>query len=202
MMGGLNSTEIADFVDMAISLGTVDLWNAKPWSFRRKQHTIATTAEQDAYELPHKFAAIATAREKDSAYGAGLAYLTKDEFDKCVANPSTHAGGTPLWYTVYSDEGKKYIQFFPRPSSTSMYLNILTEAPSDVSQLPESASAALLAVCQKYLFMPGTTPFDSTHRLAEREVMKMEIEDALYVEDTWKFQDSSYEPVKTDRPWV
>lgn len=202
--GDLSSTEVAQFISMAVANARVDLWTAKPWTFRRHQYTLAISSEQDAYELPDNFAAIATSRENESLFGGEMVFLTKDEFDRRIPDPSAHAGGTPIVYTVYSDttNKKKYIQFAPRPSSMSLYLNILITSPNDVSSFPESARAALIAVAQKYLFVPGTSPFDSAYGLAENEIRKMEIEDSPYAGDAWKFFDSTDEKIISMRPWV
>lgn len=195
LVGGLTSSELSDLVDQAVDSARIDLWMVKPWTFRRHQHTLVISSEEDRYELPNNFAAIATARENESLYGMGLVFVGKDEFDRRVPRPGGYTGGNPRLYTVYAetDNKKKYIQFFPRPTVTPIHLNILITAPSNVSEFPDSARAALIAVAQKYLFLPGTLPFDSAYGLAEREIQKMEVEDSLYVEDEWKFFDDTDE---------
>lgn len=194
-VGGLSTSEMGDFVTMAVDNARVELWSAKPWTFRERQYSQVISSEQDAYELPDDFEAIKTSRENESLYGSAITFKSKDEFDNLVPNLSGWTSGIPQLYTVYSGttNNKKYIQFYPRPTITPLYLNILVSAPSDVSQFPDKARAALIAVAEKYLFVPGTAQAVHAYGLAEAEIAKLEIEDSLYVESLWRFKDETDE---------
>jgi len=194
--------ELTKLVGEAIKHGKADLWHARQWSFRRMQYELTISSEQDEYELPDDCCAVAVAREQSSLYGQSLVYVSKDEFDRRVPYPSSHSGSEPQLCTVYENNKKKYIQFYPRPDITPIYLSYLLNTPTQVDRIPDVARAALMAVIGKYLYRLGTPEYLAALQMADMEIRKLEVQDTPLAEDIWKFFDDTDVRIEYTRPWV
>lgn len=200
-LANMPAAEMTELIEEAIKHGKTDLWHARQWSFRRREYELTVSSEEDRYELP-TCTAVAMSREQTSLYGQSLVYVSKDEFDRRVPSPSSHSGGYPQLYTVYADKKKMYIQFYPRPDVTPIYLSLLLDTPSLVDDIPDVARAALMAMIGKYLYRLGTLEWQTSVAMADMEVTKLEVQDTPFAEATWRFFDETDVRIEYTRPWV
>lgn len=201
-VGDLEPGEVTDLVKEAIKNGKADFWHKRQWTFRRRAYNLSITSEADAYELPDDACAVMVNRENDSLYGFGLVYVSKDEFDRRIPYPAAHSGDTPMLCTVYRDKDKMYISFWPRPSSTTIYMSYLLDTPENLNNIPDVARAATYASIAKYLYPIGTPEHAIAMETADREIKALEIQDTPYAEDQWKFFDDTDVRVEYTRPWI
>lgn len=202
LLGGLGPGQATKLIKLAIRIGLADLWHSNAWTFRRKECEIDTSSSAEQYELPDDCCAIMVPREKSSTYGSGLIYVTKDEFDRRVPRPTSHTGGTPQLCTMYTDKvQKKWIQFFPPPNVSPVYLPYLADTPSGVDKVPNIARAALIATISKYLYEPGSIKYQAADISADKEIAKLEVRDSPYAEDLWRFFDDTDRQVGYTEDW-
>lgn len=191
ILGGLNSDAAKDLIKLALRVGLADLWHAKRWTFRRRELELTIGSEAERYELQKDVCAIMVPREKSSTYGKGLIYVSKDEFDRINPRPVSHSGGVPQLCTMYQDGDNKYIQFFPPPNITPVYLSYLVDTPATLDHVPDVAQAALVASIAKYVYEPGSAKYLAADAAAEKEIAKLEVQDSPYAEEMWRFFDDT-----------
>lgn len=202
---GIEIADIGNHIDRAIGLGMEDCWGAWSWSFKSKPYEFAISSSAESYTLPIDFDSIKTIREKTSLRGMRLIFKPKEDFDKLVPRQTSYSTDTPQIFTIFRDAGTNMweIAFFPQPDSAmTLYMDYLTEAPTDISSFPARATGALMAYIAKHCFPYGTPGRVQAEALAERETEKLKVKDCVDGSRFTVFASSNDNYITTDRPWL
>jgi len=79
------------------------VFNAAPWTWKRRKTTFATVASQEDYNLDSEVGEIAVLRQITTPQK--LLYLPDDVFYRLIPNPENLATGNPIYYRRWEETG-------------------------------------------------------------------------------------------------
>lgn len=204
-LAGVSSTGITRYVKLCILMGLKDFWNIRPWTFRTVEREIDTSTESETYEVDWPdFGGFGTVREKETLAGRELLFKSKEEFDHDFPKPLAHSSGYPYTFTVYKnkDSGKWVFKFFPVPSVTPIYVEVYTNAPSDINDVPDEFVGGLRATISKYLYPAGSVAGIAAASLCRNEILELDRTDTPMRAKQYCVLDDTETTIEVWRPWL
>ena len=186
---------VSDLVNQAIGWGVGEFWNARPWRFRVKTGTLVIAAEADSYDLPEDFGQYLSLRDIELSTGNQIRFMTKAEFDYHFPRLDSESAGVPRFCTIYEDlqESKSKIQFFPCPTTRTIYIAYLTKTGA-INVIPDRYSGGLRATIEKYLYPTFTEKFQAASVSCDSELNTLERLDTANGAPLFKFFDDTDYP--------
>jgi len=201
-----DGVDIDKLVEGAISVGLLEFWKSREWSFRKRSYTLSITSATETYDLPEDFGGIITIREKASLNGMSIRFYLYEEFCERFPHPNGDPAGYPQFFTVYRDRADNHkwkARFYPMPEAgMSLYLDYLSDTVTSVSEVPNDYSPGLIEVCLKYLLPPGSTVRWSQENHIEQILDRLFREDAAFHGAQYRFGDDTDQAIGRYRPWM
>ena len=198
----LQPAEYKVLIRRAIEIGLDDFWHAGDWTFKQRRHAFTVSTTTNLYDLPDDFEGMVGVTDETNEGGGELIYLSNEDFKLAFPDPDYSSSSSPQVFTIYENEGVRRISFYPPPSAGTYYLEMHTKVPNNVGAIPARATAALVAVIEKYLVPIGSMARQAAEGNAMNELNKLANRDTFYAGNQTRVRDYSEYNVFPWRDWA
>ena len=99
----IRDTQIETLLSNYINITLSEIWNAYPWTFKRRKTTFATVASQEDYNLDEEIDQIVVIRQRTTPLK--LLYVPDRLFYQLEPDPEGQSTGIPRYYRLWEETG-------------------------------------------------------------------------------------------------